>query len=629
MSIVLERLVKTYASHVVVNQVSLEIANGELFVLLGASGTGKSTILRMIAGLTAIDSGRVLLHDRDVTMLRAQERGVGFVFQNYALFRHMTVAENVEFALAVRKTPADRRRKRREDLLELVGLSGLGNRLPSQLSGGQQQRVALARALAHEPAVLLLDEPFGALDALIRSELRRSLLKVHRELGVTTIFVTHDQDEAFELADRIGIMHAGRLLEVGTPKELYLRPRTEYVASFLGSSNLMVGELVPKGVRLGPVVFPLGTDSIGPESSRRVQVLFRPEDVAVKTSEDALGRPLLGKAIVEETSFSGSTERLRLRLPRIPGVRAVFPAVPFGSNSIFVDATRPQDQAARFPLKPGDPAWVALRRIHALPDSGLSILVLAEDTPRSLPAMDFAGKLAKTASARLSVLACGEEHGPFGEAVKNLREQSRAEGASMELRYCLGPALHSVIEESARRHFDLLIRGMPERGEYGELERELSVCDHHVMAVPGPTSLPKNALVCVAVGEPGKEDIRFAGRLLRHLGARATITCVLPDKVRPEVREQVDRFMAAGETTLSALDVPSRTAVRKGSVRMEILEEFRSGEHDLLILGAPLPNRRGIVSLDGFVGDMLGQMHDSPVLIVRSHDIHYDFPEIL
>ncbi|KPV49705.1 hypothetical protein SE17_31095, partial [Kouleothrix aurantiaca] len=224
MSIVLEQLSKRYERHPVVQNVSLELADGEFFVLLGPSDSGKSTILRMIAGLTEIDQGRVLLHNRDVTGLPPQARGVGFVFQNYALFRHMTVAENVEFGLTIRKVAKAERRRRRDELLELVGLGGLGARMPRQLSGGQQQRVALARALAYQPEVLLLDEPFGALDAQIRVELRRSLRRIQREIGPTTIFVTHDQEEAFELADRIGVMNAGRLLEVGPPEELYEHP---------------------------------------------------------------------------------------------------------------------------------------------------------------------------------------------------------------------------------------------------------------------------------------------------------------------------------------------------------------------------------------------------------------------
>src|SRR5689334_18391238 len=279
MSIVLEQLSKRYEGHPVVNNVSLEVADGEFFVLLGPSGSGKSTVLRMIAGLAGIDQGRVSLNGRDVTALLPQQRDTGFVFQNYALFRHMSVGDNVEFALRIRKIGTAERRRRRDELLEMVGLAGLGARMPHQLSGGQQQRVALARALAHQPAVLLLDEPFGALDAKIRIEVRRALRRIQTELKITTIFVTHDQEEAFELADRLGVMNFGRLLEVGTPSELYQHPQTEFVATFLGTTNLMVGESTAEGVQVGPVSFPINADSKRIElasSSQRVQVLFRP-----------------------------------------------------------------------------------------------------------------------------------------------------------------------------------------------------------------------------------------------------------------------------------------------------------------------------------------------------------------
>jgi len=206
MSITLDQVTKHYAGVPVVNDVSLDIGDGEFFVLLGPSGSGKSTLLRAIAGLSGVDHGRISLHGRDVTHIAARKRGVGLVFQNYALFRHMTVADNIEFALRVRHMRARKRRQRRAELLRLVALEGMDNRLPAQLSGGQQQRVAVARALAHKPEVLLLDEPFGALDAKIREELRRTIRQVQRELGITTVLVTHDQEEAFAMADRIGIM---------------------------------------------------------------------------------------------------------------------------------------------------------------------------------------------------------------------------------------------------------------------------------------------------------------------------------------------------------------------------------------------------------------------------------------
>src|SRR5262245_6354089 len=404
MSIMLEQLTKRYEGSPVVNNVSLEVVDGEFFVLLGPSGSGKSTILRMIAGLVGVDQGRVLLHGRDVTRLPPQERGAGFVFQNYALFRHMSVAENVEFGLRVRKVAAAARRRKRDELLELVGLAGLGGRMPRQLSGGQQQRVALARALAYEPEVLLLDEPFGALDAKIRVDLRRTLRAIQHEIGMTTIFVTHDQEEAFELADRLGVMNVGRLLEVGRPDELYLHPQTEFVATFLGTANLLVGRASADGVRIAALHFPLGTMARPGNDDRPVQVLFRPEDVALAGSEQGLAGPALGLAKVEQQTFVGSFERLRLRMPPIVGVRPIAPAPPFGHDAVLIEVSRSQDQARRFPLAPGADAWVGVRRIHALVHPGLHFLLLTDGTPTSQPALDLGGRIARLANARTTIL---------------------------------------------------------------------------------------------------------------------------------------------------------------------------------------------------------------------------------
>ncbi len=254
MSITLDQVTKHYGGVPVVNDVSLDIGDGEFFVLLGPSGSGKSTLLRAIAGLSGVDHGRIALHGRDVTHVAARKRGVGLVFQNYALFRHMTVAENIELALRVRHMRGKVRRARRKELLRLVALEGMDERLPAQLSGGQQQRVAVARALAHKPEVLLLDEPFGALDAKIREELRRTIRQVQRELGISTVLVTHDQEEAFAMADRIGIMNLGRLLEVGAPHELYTAPATRFVATFLGAANLFLARRTADGIQVGASV---------------------------------------------------------------------------------------------------------------------------------------------------------------------------------------------------------------------------------------------------------------------------------------------------------------------------------------------------------------------------------------
>src|SRR6187431_50991 len=251
MSIELDQVTKRYQGVPVVNDVSISVAEGEFLVLLGPSGSGKSTLLRAIAGLTEINRGRVSLHGRDVTHVNARERQVGFVFQHYALFRHMTIGENIEFALRVRRVKSKERRARRKELLKLVALEGMDDRLPAQLSGGQQQRIAVARALAHRPKVLLMDEPFGALDAKIREELRRTIRQVQRELGITTVLVTHDQEEAFAMADRIGVMNLGRLLEMGRPDELYTRPATRFVATFLGAANLLLGRQTKSGIHFG------------------------------------------------------------------------------------------------------------------------------------------------------------------------------------------------------------------------------------------------------------------------------------------------------------------------------------------------------------------------------------------
>jgi sulfate transport system ATP-binding protein len=237
MKINIHNLCKSFGDVPAIDAISLDIASGELLALLGPSGSGKTTLLRAIAGLEPIDHGRILFGDIDATRLSVQERRVGFVFQHYALFKHMSVLDNITFGLRVRKRrdrPArDEIRRRGSELLDLVQLSGLEARYPNQLSGGQRQRVALARALAIEPRVLLLDEPFGALDAKVRKELRVWLRQLHDETGYTTIFVTHDQEEALDLADRVVVMNAGRIEQVDTPEAIQQRPATPFVAEFV------------------------------------------------------------------------------------------------------------------------------------------------------------------------------------------------------------------------------------------------------------------------------------------------------------------------------------------------------------------------------------------------------------
>jgi sulfate transport system ATP-binding protein len=277
MSIVIKDVSRAFGNFVALDKVSLEVPDGDLLALLGPSGSGKTTLLRIIAGLEVADSGSVMLQGEDITEWSARERNVGFVFQHYALFRHMTVAENVGYGLRVRGASKPRIRERVEELLRLVRLEGLQERYPGQLSGGQRQRVALARALAAQPRVLLLDEPFGALDAKVRQGLRQWLRKLHEEIHVTSIFVTHDQEEAMELADRVVVMNRGRIEQLGSTDELYEHPASPFVFDFLGDTNVLPAQVRGRCLFLPGAKQPVETDSIHPTGA--VDVYVRPGDL--------------------------------------------------------------------------------------------------------------------------------------------------------------------------------------------------------------------------------------------------------------------------------------------------------------------------------------------------------------
>jgi sulfate/thiosulfate transport system ATP-binding protein len=299
---------KRFGTFQALDDISLEVPDGSLTALLGPSGSGKSTLLRVIAGLEAPDSGSVEIHGSDATNVPPQRRGIGFVFQHYAAFKHMTVRDNVAFGLTVRKRPKQEIRERVDELLSIVGLAGYQDRYPNQLSGGQRQRMALARALAVEPNVLLLDEPFGALDAKVRAELREWLRNLHERVHVTTVLVTHDQEEAMSVADRIVVMNEGRIEQVGHPRELYDNPANHFVMGFLG-----------------PV-------------SRLGERLVRPHDIAVDT---APGDGTV-QALVTRVVHLGFEVRVELQID--------------GEESVSVQITR--DDAERLELAPGEIVWV-------------------------------------------------------------------------------------------------------------------------------------------------------------------------------------------------------------------------------------------------------------------------------
>src|SRR5690606_16630686 len=309
MSIELENVAKHYGAEAVLHDFSLEIPQGELFVLLGPSGSGKSTLLRLIAGLTPLDSGTIHLNGRDVTRLPPQQRRTGFVFQNYSLFQHMTAAQNIAFGLEIERVPRPQREARVRELLELIEMADMGDRLPSQLSGGQQQRVAVARALAQNPDVLLLDEPFGALDVKIRAQLRQNLREIQQRLNVTAILVTHDQEEAFELADRIGVIDQGHLLEVDTPDRLYRFPQHRFTATFLGHTNLLPAQRNGTVVSLGDKEFPAPPQTEH-FAGQPVALMTRPESVDIGLKESDIRGHLLGHGKVSSISFAGAVERV-------------------------------------------------------------------------------------------------------------------------------------------------------------------------------------------------------------------------------------------------------------------------------------------------------------------------------
>jgi putative spermidine/putrescine transport system ATP-binding protein len=305
----LEDLRRRYAGVTALDGLSLTMAPGELVALLGPSGCGKTTALRLVAGLEEANGGRVVIGGQDVTNVPANKREIGMVFQAYSLFPHMTAMQNVAFGMQLHEVGTEERRKRAGEMLELVGLSAHANKYAHQLSGGQQQRVALARALAIEPKVLLLDEPLSALDAKVRSRLRDEIRRVQLEVGTTTLFVTHDQEEALAIADRVGVMNAGRLEQLGPPTTIYSRPATPFVAEFVGLTNRLPGvvkggEVEVRGTRL-PLVRPDSSD--GPAIA-----LVRPEAVSVVAGGEISQGPLTGSVI--STVFLGATSRVSVDL---------------------------------------------------------------------------------------------------------------------------------------------------------------------------------------------------------------------------------------------------------------------------------------------------------------------------
>jgi sulfate/thiosulfate transport system ATP-binding protein len=570
MSITLDQVTKRYQSHPVVNDVSLEITQGEFLVLLGPSGSGKSTLLRAIAGLVEIDHGRVSLHGRDVTGVAARDRGVGFVFQHYALFRHMSVADNVEFALRVRRMKRADRMTRRAELLKLVALEGMDERLPTQLSGGQQQRVAVARALAHRPEVLLLDEPFGALDAKIREELRRTIRQIQQELGVTTILVTHDQDEAFAMADRIGVMHQGRLLEVGSPDELYASPRTRFVATFLGAANLLLGYRRGQSPALNferP-----GAEAVTP---REIVAVIRPEEVELSIGAPPAGLTHVGSAVVQELQFAGATERLRVRM----SMDGPMPATPdregADGTGWLLDASRSFPDQRANPLAVGQKVTVSARRIHSLPTPISSFTVIAREQAAAdqLCASPFLTTLAARMQTRITTRTTRTASAPPGMPVL-------AAGAGSS-----ATALWNLANGASQ-----------------------------VFVMPVGSDLPTR-IVVLPGAEAGVGALGVAASLLRHVPAESVLLAI-HDSATPE-RERASRLrllLNARSTAQSEHGLDLRTELRFGDPDTELERELSVDPNSMLVIGVDELDEPATARIKA----LLEGAKPRPVLIVRA-----------
>jgi ABC-type Fe3+/spermidine/putrescine transport system ATPase subunit len=363
----------------VLKDVSFDVAEGESLVLLGASGSGKTTILRIIAGLEQPDTGEVILHGKDVTDLPARERGVGVIFQAYALFPRMTVEKNIAYGLKIRRRPRKERRETVDRLLKLVTLEEHRKKYPWQLSGGQQQRVAIARTLAYKPQVLLFDEPFGALDAQTRVHLRREIRALLKQVKVPSIFITHDQEEALELGDRIAVLNNGHLEQIGTPDEVYNHPETEYVAMFLGAANLLLGVVATGHVEIGTARLPAEKETARFREGQSVKLVFRPEDVCISQDANLPGNcRRLANGVIQEVNFVGAYERLSVRLDlthRKGDTDALYQVTintPQRMTGIPIMVTRPKPEANATKYKAGDRVAIGLTSFSVLPNYTLA-----------------------------------------------------------------------------------------------------------------------------------------------------------------------------------------------------------------------------------------------------------------
>lgn len=555
MSINFEQITKRFRDIPVVNDVSLQIETGEFFVLLGPSGSGKSTLLRAAAGLTDIDHGRIAFQGTDVTHVPARSRGVGLVFQNYALFRHMTVGENVEFALRVRGVRREARHRRRQELLSLVDLDGFAGRMPGELSGGQQQRIAVARALAHEPAVLLMDEPFGALDAKIRVELRDTIRQVQRRLGMTTILVTHDQEEAFALADRIGVMHKGRLLEVGRAEHLYRFPATRFVATFLGAANLVLGQLSEEGLRLGSSRISTAESLRSESGAQEVVTVIRPEDLEVSESQQQLRSTPFGDGIVQGVSFAGGLERLQVQLAPSAALESAvnFEQIEATSSPMVVEVCRPISEQGLVAATVGSAVSLGIRRFHLLPTPISSYRIVGAD-----------------ASAKAAILA----QPLFRQLLDSMRARVLQSDETLT---------NDVTEASIQSGVTVLSGSSHSLKEIGDALRRGT---RRLLYLPVATTIPQQVLIYCDGESSRRATLGLVASILRHVPAVATFVSIQSATApRTEVANNFRRALDARAELLEFHGLDIRTDVEIGELREWVLRLASAPQGALIVLG--------------------------------------------
>jgi ABC-type Fe3+/spermidine/putrescine transport system ATPase subunit len=496
----------------------------------------------------------------------------------------MTVADNIEFALRVRRMKRADRVSRRKELLRLVALEGMDERLPAQLSGGQQQRVAVARALAHKPEVLLLDEPFGALDAKIREELRRTIRQVQRELGITTVLVTHDQEEAFALADRIGVMNLGRLLEMGRPDELYTRPATRFVATFLGAANLLLARQSKHGIQFanGAADRERAVNGSPPGREHEVVAVLRPEEVELAHAREALNGSYLAAGTIEEMVFTGALERLRVRLTK--GAEEVQLARVNGDDGHYLEVTRTQPEQRAFQVRPGQNVFIGVRRVHVLPTplSSFTACAPSEIEVEHLSAQPLLVELATRMKTRVAA------------RVEPALANGSGDCASQEGLFS-GAAVIAARPESLKSIECLLERGAEE-----------------VFVLPPNAPSPQRVLIHWADEEARAATLAVSASLLRHLHAEAIYVDVQPQGSTDTRRPQGMRALLDARAEAQAVHgLEMRTELRIGNVANELARQLGDSTDQLLILGVS-----EIKGLAQRFGELLTSAPRWPLLVV-------------